>query len=69
MILIAYDGSVDAKAAIARAGELFAGEAATILSVWEPFEGVLARTGAGFSSAASLIDYAADRPRLRADRE
>ena len=57
MILIAYDGSVDAKSAIARAGELFAGEAATILSVWEPFEGVLARTGAGFSSASSLIDY------------
>jgi nucleotide-binding universal stress UspA family protein len=57
MILIAYDGSVDAKSAIARAGELFAGEAATILSVWEPFEGVLARTGAGFSGAAGLVDY------------
>jgi nucleotide-binding universal stress UspA family protein len=70
MILIAYDGSADAKAAIARAGELFAGEAATILSVWEPFEDVLARTGIGFSSAANLIDYAQlDRDYDQAARE
>ncbi len=57
MILIAYDGSVDAKAAITRAGELFSGEAATVLTIWEPFEGVIARTGAGFSGAAGLVDY------------
>lgn len=47
MILIAYDGSVDAQAAIDRAGELFKGEPATILTVWERFVDVLARTGAG----------------------
>src|SRR5947209_6462000 len=56
MVLIAYDGSVDAKSAIARAGELFGDEAATVLCVWEPFEGVLVRTGAGFSGVSGLID-------------
>jgi nucleotide-binding universal stress UspA family protein len=47
VILICYDGSEDAQAAIERAGELFAGESATVLTVWEPFMEVMARTGAG----------------------
>jgi nucleotide-binding universal stress UspA family protein len=33
-ILIAYDGSPDARAAVARAGDLFAGRAVTVLTVW-----------------------------------
>jgi nucleotide-binding universal stress UspA family protein len=44
MILIAYDGSDDAKAAIDRAGELFPGSEAVVVSVWEPFIDVLARS-------------------------
>jgi hypothetical protein len=37
VILICYDGSPDAQAAIARAGELFHGQAATVLTVWVAF--------------------------------
>jgi nucleotide-binding universal stress UspA family protein len=49
MILIAYDGSVDAKEAIQRAGELMRGRPATILTVWEQFEDLVTRTGAGMA--------------------
>jgi nucleotide-binding universal stress UspA family protein len=44
MILIAYDGSEDAKAAIQHAGKLMPGFAATVLTIWEPFDTMLART-------------------------
>ncbi len=55
MILIAYDGSADAQAAIDRAGKLMKGEPATILTVWERLIDVVARTGSGL--AASDIDF------------
>ena len=45
MILIAYDGSADAQAAIDRAGELMKGQPATVLTVWERLIDVVARTG------------------------
>jgi nucleotide-binding universal stress UspA family protein len=35
-ILIAYDGSQAARAAVARAGDLFAPRQAIVLTVWEP---------------------------------
>jgi nucleotide-binding universal stress UspA family protein len=57
VILIAYDGSEDAKTAIQRAGELFHGEAATVLSVWERFVDVVTRVGAGL--AVGEVDYEA----------
>jgi nucleotide-binding universal stress UspA family protein len=44
MILIAYDGSEDAKAAIQHAGKLMPGTAATVLTIWEPFTTLLDRT-------------------------
>ena len=47
MILIAYDGSKDAQSAIDLAGDLMSGEPTTVLSVWEPFVDVMARTGLG----------------------
>lgn len=47
MILLCYDGSPDAQAAVDRAGELMSGEPATVLTVWEPFIDAMARTGAG----------------------
>jgi nucleotide-binding universal stress UspA family protein len=44
MLLIAYDGSPDAKTAIQHAGQLMPGTAATVLTIWEPFTTLLART-------------------------
>ncbi len=54
MILICYDGSADAKAAIERAGELFGGEPATVLTVWQPIAFVLARSSAGLIPIAGV---------------
>ncbi len=48
MILICYDGSPDAKSAIEHGGALLKGESATVLTVWQPFMQVLARTYLGF---------------------
>lgn len=44
-ILICYDGSADAEAAVELAGGLFQGASAVVLSVWEGFSEVLARSG------------------------
>ena len=55
MILIAYDGSADAQAAIERAGELLSGESATVFTVWERFIDVVTRTGAGMPIGE--VDY------------
>ncbi len=44
MLLIAYDGSQDAKAAIQHAGKLMPNSAVTVLTIWEPFTTMLART-------------------------
>jgi nucleotide-binding universal stress UspA family protein len=43
MILIAYDGSDDAKAAIERAAELVSGHPAVVVSVWETYAELLTR--------------------------
>jgi nucleotide-binding universal stress UspA family protein len=55
MILIGFDGSLDARAAIQRAGELLKDRPATVLSVWERFQDVLARAGVGMPIGA--VDY------------
>jgi nucleotide-binding universal stress UspA family protein len=47
MILICYDGSEDAKAAISHAGELINGGPATVVCVWEPFVELLTRSSFG----------------------
>lgn len=57
MILIAYDGSKDAQSTIDLAGELMGGEPTTVLSVWEPFVDVMARTGLGVGPG--VIDFEA----------
>lgn len=57
MILIAYDGSADAQAAVERAGQLLKGNPATVLTVWERFVDVVTRSGGGL--AAGAIDYEA----------
>jgi nucleotide-binding universal stress UspA family protein len=56
LVLICYDGSVDAQEAIDRAGELLSGQPATVLTVWEGFSEVLARTGAGLGASALDIE-------------
>jgi nucleotide-binding universal stress UspA family protein len=45
MILASYDGSQDAQAAIDRAAQLMPGAEVTVLTVWEPFQHALSRTG------------------------
>jgi nucleotide-binding universal stress UspA family protein len=56
VILVAYDGSADAQAAVAQAGALFPGEPATVLTVWEPFVELVARSGAGLGMIGGVID-------------
>jgi nucleotide-binding universal stress UspA family protein len=55
MILIAYDGSQDAKAAIEQAGKLFKGESATVVTVWQRFIDTMVRLGGG---VGVIVDYA-----------
>jgi len=54
MILIAYDGSEDAKAAIEQAGKLFNGQSATVVTVWQRFIDTMARVGGGIGV---IVDY------------
>jgi nucleotide-binding universal stress UspA family protein len=54
MILIAYDGSDDAKAAIATAGKLTPAQPATVVTVWQRFIDSMARSGAG---VPVMIDF------------
>jgi nucleotide-binding universal stress UspA family protein len=54
MILIAYDGSGDAKAAIEQAGKLFNGESATVVTVWQRFIDTMVRLGGG---VGVIVDY------------
>ena len=46
MILLSYDGSADAQAAIDHAARIMPGAEATVLTVWEPFLDAVARSGA-----------------------
>ena len=55
-LLIAYDGSPPARAALARAAALFPGRAAVIVTVWEPgLAGVVPDPG-GIGGPATPID-------------
>jgi nucleotide-binding universal stress UspA family protein len=55
VILIGYDGSPDARAAIQQTGALLKDRPATVLTVWEPFQDVMARSGAGLPIGS--VDY------------
>jgi nucleotide-binding universal stress UspA family protein len=59
MILICYDGSPDAKAAIDHGGKLLRGRPATVLTVWQPFVEVLLHAYAGFGAFAGMVDQEA----------
>jgi nucleotide-binding universal stress UspA family protein len=56
VILICYDGSADAQSAIEHAGELLGGQPATVLTVWEPFVSMMARSGAGLGYGGAMVD-------------
>ncbi len=67
MLLIAYDGSPDAKAAIQHAGRLMPNTAVTVLTIWEPFTTMLARTPETLRALARVDDAEAiDRESLDA---
>ena len=70
MILICYDGSADARAAIADAGPVLSGHPAIVLTVWEPLSEILARTPAGAGLMAGLGESGAadDETRQAATR-
>jgi nucleotide-binding universal stress UspA family protein len=62
-ILIGYDGSADAQAAIDRAGVLMPGSEATVLVIWETILATMTRNGAlgsGFGMVAAYGDDGAD---------
>ena len=55
-ILIAYDGSPDAKAAVALAGHLFDRSTAVVLTVWDGLSQVIAGAGMGSTFDFEQID-------------
>jgi nucleotide-binding universal stress UspA family protein len=69
MILLSYDGSNDAQAAIERAAQLMPGAQTTVLTVWQPYLESLASRGAlglgmgmaGNFEDADAIDLASER--------
>ena len=63
-ILLCYDGSPDAKAAVRVAGTLFDGTTTIVLTVWEDLSEVVARAGSGLA-VASLDFEGIDRARAR----
>jgi nucleotide-binding universal stress UspA family protein len=56
MILLGYDGSEDARAAIDHAGRLLSSQTATVLTVWEPFTEVVNRTLFGGGMTVGMVD-------------
>jgi nucleotide-binding universal stress UspA family protein len=59
MVLICYDGSADAQAAIDRAGQLMPGSEATVLVIWETLLETMTRNGSlvmGFGVGAYVDD-------------
>jgi nucleotide-binding universal stress UspA family protein len=68
LILIAYDGSENARYAIGRAGELFAGRPAVVLHVREPVELAAIRRGVIGMSATGAEPEAAASAQTLAER-
>jgi nucleotide-binding universal stress UspA family protein len=57
MIIVSYDGSADANAAIDHVARLVPGAETTVLTVWEPFQMALTRSGGmGMSMAGAYPD-------------
>ena len=58
LILLCYDGSEDAQAAVEHAAKLFSNDPVTVLAVWEPYVEVFAQSGFGLAYAppASAVE-------------
>jgi nucleotide-binding universal stress UspA family protein len=59
MILVSYEGSVDAQAAVDHAARLMPGAEATVLTVWEPFTNVMMGAGSmgmGLGTVRTSVD-------------
>lgn len=77
MILLCYDGSTDAQAAIDQAAHLMPNAEATVLTVWEPFVDIMTRSGsmgvgmgwAGTYADDQKIDGASRQAALETARE
>ncbi len=65
MILICYDGSTDAKEAIARGAALLRGQRATVLTVWSPFD----TAALGLSGGVEDMQQSDEASRLHAEHE
>jgi nucleotide-binding universal stress UspA family protein len=57
MILICYDGSADADAAVDAVAAVMPRQPATLLTVWEPFVDVVTRYGPGLELWPAEIDH------------
>jgi len=66
-ILLCYDGSPDAKAAVNVVGHLFDGSTAVVCTVWDGLSDVVARAGSGLA-VASLDFESINRARELAAR-
>jgi nucleotide-binding universal stress UspA family protein len=55
-ILVAYDGSPPAQAALARAAELFPGRAVVLVTVWEPGLAAVVPDPGGIGGPATPVD-------------
>ncbi|HXJ81135.1 MAG TPA: universal stress protein [Candidatus Methylomirabilis sp.] len=68
MILICYDGSADARAAVEQAAKLFPQEQATVLTVWEPYVELVVRTSMGFVPSIPDADEVDEATRKAAEK-
>jgi nucleotide-binding universal stress UspA family protein len=67
MILICYDGSADARAAVEQAAKLFPAESATVLTVWEEYVELVVRSSLGFVPSIPDADEVDEASRKAAE--
>lgn len=67
MILICYDGSADARAAVEQAAKLFPAEPATVLTVWEEYVELVVRSSLGFVPSIPDADEVDEASRKAAE--
>ncbi len=65
MIVICYDGSTDAKEAIARGAGMLRGQRATVLSVWSPFD----TSALGLAGGVEDMQESDEAGRLHAEQQ
>ena len=65
MILICYDGSTDAKEAIAHGARMLRGQRATVLTIWSPFD----TAAPGLSGGVEDMQESDEAGRLHAEHQ